>query len=155
PDGYTLIISGIGSHVIAAGVNPNAGFDPIKDFTHIAMLGGPPIAIIANPKTNIKTMDDLVKFAKASQKTVGFGSPGVGSNGHLFGEYIAQKLGIKFEHIPYRGASLAVVDVVAGHVPLASTTLTTAAAQIRAGTVNGIAVTSKQRIKTFPDIPTF
>jgi tripartite-type tricarboxylate transporter receptor subunit TctC len=155
PDGYTLLISGVGSHVIAAGVNPNAGFDPIKDFTHIAMLGGPPIAIIANPSTGIKTMDDLLKYVKASQKTVGFGSPGVGSNGHLFGEYIAQKLGIKLEHIPYRGAALAVTDVVGGHVPLASTTLTTAAAQIRAGTVNGIAVTSKQRIKSFPEIPTF
>src|SRR5262249_51729332 len=113
------------------------------------------IHITTNPKTNIKTMDDLDNFAKASQKTVGFGSPGVGSNGHLFGEYIAQKLGVKLEHIPYRSASLAVVDVGAGHVPLASTTLTTAAAQIRAGTINGIAANSKQRIKTLPDIPTF
>lgn len=155
PDGYTLVISGIGSHVIAPVINENAGFDPMKQVTHIAMLGGPPNVFIASPGTNIKSLDQLIAYVKAQPKPVGYGSPGVGSNGHLFGEWFRQRTGIALEHISYKGAAPAVTDVVAGHVPFASVTLTTASGQVRSKTVAAIAVSSPARLPTWPDIPTF
>ena len=155
PDGHTLVISGIGSHVIAPAINPSVTFEPMKDFTHIAMLGGPPNVFIANPKTGIKTLEDWIGFVKKAAKPAGYGSPGVGSNGHLFGEWFRQKTAISMEHIPYRGAALAVTDIIAGHVPLGSVTVTTAAAHIRSGAVTAIAVSSAGRLASFPEIPTF
>src|SRR5262245_10311821 len=155
PDGYTFVISGIASHVIAPVTNPNTGFDPIKSFSHVAYLGGPPIVLVAHPSLGVRTLKDLVAKAKSSGEARGYVSPGAGTLGNLVAEYWARREGIRLEHIPYKGAAQAVTDLVAGHVKLGSMTWTTAHAQIRAKNVIPIAVSSARRIPDFPDVPTF
>jgi tripartite-type tricarboxylate transporter receptor subunit TctC len=154
PDGYTFVISGIASHVIAPIINSNTGYDPVKDFTHVAYLGGPPIVIIVNPSLGIKTLADLIAYQKKNGQALTYASPGAGTNGHLVAEYFAKKAGIAVEHVPYRGAAPGVLDVVAGHLTFGSMTWTTASGHIQAGTVLPLAVSSNERLPEFPDVPT-
>ena len=154
PDGYNFVVSGIASHVIAPATNDKAGFDPLKNFTHVAYFGGPPIVLIAHPSLGVKTLKDLVTVARAAKDPMGYVSPGAGTLGNLVAEFWASKEGIRLEHIPYKGASQAVTDLVAGHVKLGSMTWTTALGHIRAGTVVPLAVSSAKRIAEFPDVPT-
>lgn len=155
PDGYTLVVSGIGSHVVAPAINPSVAYDPMKDFTHIAVLGGPPAVLVAHPSLEVDTVQELVDLAKAGERRITYASPGAGTHGHLIGEALKKAAGIEMEHIPYRGAGEAMADLVAGHVPVGSMTLASAAEQIRAGALKGLAVTSPERLEQFPDLPTY
>jgi tripartite-type tricarboxylate transporter receptor subunit TctC len=154
-DGYTFVVSGIASHVIAPSIQPNAGFDPMKDFTHVAYFGGPPIVMVAHPSLGVKSLKDLLEQAKKSKDPLGYVSPGAGTLGNLVAEFWADKENIKLEHIPYKGAAPAMNDLIGGHVKLGSMTFTTASSQIRAGNVIPLAVSSTNRLKEFPDLPTF
>ena len=155
PDGYNFVVSGIATHAIAPAVNPNTGYDPVKDFTHVAYFGGPPIVFIVPKDLGVKNLPELVAFAKAHNEKLTFASPGTGTSGHLVAEYFAGKAGIGVEHVPYRGAAPGVMDVMAGHLRFGSMTWTTASGQISAGTVVPLAVTSAKRLADFPDIQTF
>jgi tripartite-type tricarboxylate transporter receptor subunit TctC len=155
PDGYTLVVSGIASHVVAPAINPNVNYDPVKDFTHIAMLGGPPLAFVINPTLKANTLKEFEELVRKASSPMSFGSPGAGTHGHLIGEAFLQKAGLKMEHIAYKGASAAMTDVIANHIPASSNTFATAAAHIRAGTVRALAVSSATRLPNFLDIPTF
>jgi tripartite-type tricarboxylate transporter receptor subunit TctC len=155
PDGYTFVVSGIASHVIAPSTNPNPGFDPMKDFTHVAYFGGPPIVMVAHPSLGVKSLKDLLELAKKSKEPLGYVSPGAGTLGNLVAEFWADKEKVQLEHIPYKGASQALNDLIGGHVKLGSMTFTTASSQIRAGNVVPLAVSSANRLKEFPDLPTF
>ena len=154
PDGYNFVVSGIASHVIAPATNDKAGFDPLKNFTHVAYFGGPPIVLIAHPSLGVKTLKDLLALAHTMKDPMGYVSPGAGTLGNLVAEFWARKENIKLEHIPYKGASQAVTDLVAGHIKLGSMTWTTALGHIRAGTVTPLAVSSAKRMPEFPDVPT-
>lgn len=155
PDGYTFVVSGIASHVIAPSIQPSAGFDPMKDFTHIAYFGGPPIVMVAHPSLGVKSLKELLELAKKSKDPLGYVSPGAGTLGNLVAEFWADKEKIQLEHIPYKGASPAMNDLIGGHVKLGSMTFSTASSQIRAGNVIPLAVSSANRLKEFPDLPTF
>jgi tripartite-type tricarboxylate transporter receptor subunit TctC len=155
PDGYTFIVSGVASHVIAPAISANPGFDPVRDFTHIAYLGGPPVVLIVHPSLGITSYKDLIAYAKRSPKPVDYISPGTGTHGFLFAENLARRENIKLTHIPYKGAGPALMDLVGGHVLVGSITFSSAAAQIRARAVRALAVSSEQRLANFPDIPTF
>jgi tripartite-type tricarboxylate transporter receptor subunit TctC len=155
PDGYNFVVSGIATHAIAPIINPNTGYDPVGDFTHAAYFGGPPIVLIVPTGLGVKSLQDLVNYAKTRNETLTFASPGTGTSGHLVAEFFAQKAGIKIEHVPYRGAAPGVLDVVAGHLRFGSMTWTTAAGQIAAGTVVPLAVSAPARLDDFPAIPTF
>jgi tripartite-type tricarboxylate transporter receptor subunit TctC len=154
PDGYTFVVSGIASHVIAPAINDKAGFDPIKNFTHVAYFGGPPIVIVTHPSVGAKTFPEFVAWAKAQTTPIAYVSPGAGTLGNLVAEYWGGKEKIKVEHIPYRGAAVAITDLIAGHVKVGSMTWTSALAQIRAKAVVPLAVTSANRMPEFPDVPT-
>jgi tripartite-type tricarboxylate transporter receptor subunit TctC len=155
PDGYNFVVSGIATHAIAPATNPNIGYDALKDFTHVAYFGGPPIVFIVPAKLGVKSLRELIDYAKSRNEKLTYASPGVGTSGHLVAEYFAGKAGIAIEHIPYRGAAPGVMDVVAGHLRFGSMTWTTASGQISAGTVVPLAVSSDKRLADFPDIPTF
>ena len=155
PDGYTLVVSGVASHCIAPAMSKNFPFDPLRDFTHIALFGGPPGVLVIYPGLPAKDLKEFITYAKAQNGKLAFGSPGNGTQGHLIAEQLKQVTGIQMTHVPYRGASLAVSDLIAGHVTVTSTTLTTAATQIKAGKARALAVTSVKRIPEFPDVPTF
>jgi tripartite-type tricarboxylate transporter receptor subunit TctC len=153
PDGYTLVVSGIASHVIAPLLPQGTPYDPVRDFTHIALFGGPPAVLAVHPSVEAKDLREFVALAKS--KPLSYGSPGNGTQGQLVAELFKQRAGIELQHVPYKGASAAVSDLIAGHIPSVSTTLTTAATQIRAGRARGLAVSAAARLPEFPDIPTY
>lgn len=155
PDGYTLVVSGVASHCIAPFLRKDFPYDPVKDFTHIALFGGPPIVLAVNPSLPAHDLKEFIAYAKANSGKLSYGSPGNGTQGHLFAERLKQVTGIQMQHIPYKGASLAVSDLIAGHITVALTTLSTAAGQIRADKARALAVSSAERVPDFPDVPTF
>jgi tripartite-type tricarboxylate transporter receptor subunit TctC len=155
PDGYTLLVSGVASHCIAPALSKNFPFDPVKDFTHIALFGGPPGVLVVNPSVPAQDLKQFIAYAKKEGGKLAYGSPGNGTQGHLIAEQLKQVAGIEMTHVPYKGASLAVADLIAGHVPVTSTTLTTAATQIKAGKARALAVSSTRRVPEFPEVRTF
>jgi tripartite-type tricarboxylate transporter receptor subunit TctC len=154
PDGYTLTTSSTAYHVIAPVVSLNPGFDPLKDFTHIAYIGGPPNVFVVNPALGVRSLAELVELGRRGQP-IDYVSPGVGTLGHLLAEYFAQKSGIKLQQIMTKGASQGMMDLVSGTVNVGTMTWTSALSQIRAGKVVPLAVTSRARLAEFPDLPTF
>jgi tripartite-type tricarboxylate transporter receptor subunit TctC len=153
-DGYTLGVSGVASHVVAPLLS-KAPFDPLKDFTHIALFGGPPTVLAVHPSLPASDLKAFVAFAKSRPAQLTYGSPGNGTQGHLIAELLKRNAGIDMRHVPYKGASIAVVDVTAGHIDAISTTLTTAAPQIRARRLRALAASAAARLPDFPQLPTF
>lgn len=153
PDGYTFVTSSIGYHIIAPALSTTPMFDPLRDFTHVAYLGGPPNVLVVNPSLGVRSLKDLVDRARS--EPLSYVSPGAGSHGNLVAEAFAHMARIKLDHVPYKGASQALMDLVAGTVKVGTMTWTTAIGQIRAGQVIPLAVTSSARLKEYPDLPTF
>lgn len=155
PDGHTLVVSGIASHVIAPLQPPGTPYDPLEDFTHVALFGGPPAVLAVHPSVRAKDLREFVLLARAQPGKLSYGSPGNGTQGQLVAELFKKSSGIEMRHVPYYGASGAVADLVAGRVPAISATLPTAAAEIRAGRARGLAISSATRLAEFPDLPTY
>jgi len=153
PDGYTLVISGIGSHVIAPVEQPGS-FDPMKDFTHIALLGGPPLALVVNAETLYRDFKTFVAMAAADPKGISWGSPGQGTHGHLTGELLRAAAKLNMVHIAYKGAAPAVQDLLAGQIPAACMTLSSANAHVDSGKLRLLAVSSSARVAAYPNAPT-
>ena len=154
PDGYTLGITSIGSHVIAPSTNANASFDPVRSFSHIAYLGGPPIVVLVHPSLGAKSFADFSAAAKANQPFA-YLSPGPGTLGQLLAELWGQRDGVKLSHIAYKGSGQAINDVIAGHVKMGSITWIGALGAMRGGLVTPLAVSSVERMPEFRDVPTF
>jgi len=155
PDGYTLVVSGIASHVIAPHLPNGTPYDPLKDFTHIALFGGPPAVLAVGPSLPAKTLKEFVALAREKPGTLTYGSPGAGTQGQLVMELFKRSAGIDVLHVPYKGAAAAVTDLIGGQISSVSTTLSTAAGQIRGGRARGLALSSPERLPDYPDIPTF
>ena len=154
PDGYTLMISGMPSHVLAPAMNKNASFDPIKDFTHIAYLGGPPNVFVVHPSAGVNSFKELLALMRSQPDGVQYVSPSIGSVGNMVAEYVADKEKVKLVHIVYRGGGSAIQDLVAGHVKVGSMTLSTTQPHILAGKLKPLAISSEKRVPEFPDVPT-
>jgi tripartite-type tricarboxylate transporter receptor subunit TctC len=154
PDGYTLVVSGIGSHVVAPMVNDNT-FDPIKDFTHIAFLGGPPTVLVVGPDSPYKDLKGFVEYAKANPGKISWGSPGQGTHGYMIGDAFASTAGIKMVTINYKGGNPAMTDLLAGHITAAFMSFGTTTPYIQSGKLRALAITSDKRADDFPQLPTF
>src|SRR5688572_10158801 len=155
PDGYTLVVSGVASHVIAPALPHGVPYDPLKDFTHIALFGGPPAVLVVHPEVPAKSLKELVDLLKKEPNKYSYGSPGNGTHGQLVAELFKQLAGVQMQHVPYKGAAIAISDLMAGHIPVASTTLTTAAGQIHAGKARALAISSEARLPDYPNVPTY
>jgi len=155
PDGHTLVLAGIASHVIAPAFNPNPPYDGVRDFTHIAYLGGPPVGLLVHPGLGLASYREFLAFAKASPTVLDYTSSGTGTLGFIVGDELARKEKLRLNHIPYKGGGPAMLDLVAGHVRIATMTFSSAAEQVRAGTIRALALTSENRLATFPEIATF
>ncbi len=153
-DGYTLLLQN--SSVISnAALGVKFNFDPEKDFTPIMILGITPIALVANPSLNVKNMAQLQAYAKANPGKLSYGSCGIGTAMHFIGESIKQTAGIDAVHAGYKGCSPAIMDAVAGQVPLAIISANLAVQYAKAGRLNVLAISSPKRYSLLPDIPTF
>jgi len=155
PDGYTLVVSGVASHAIAPSLPRGTPYDPLKDFTHIALFGGPPAVLVVNPSVPAKDLKELIALLKKEPGKYSYGSPGNGTHGQLVAELFKQLAGVQMQHVPYKGAAIAISDLMAGHIPVASTTLTTAAGQIHAGKARALAISSEARLPDYPNVPTY
>jgi tripartite-type tricarboxylate transporter receptor subunit TctC len=154
-DGYTLLVSGIGSHVIAPALTTNVKYDPVKDFTHLAILGGSPTMLVVGPSVPVQQFQDFKKWALTQPSGLSWGSPGAGTHGHLIGEYFAQLQGLNMVHVGYKGAAQAIGDVWGGHIPAAFVTSSSAAGSLADGHLRGLAVSSARRLPSMAKVPTF
>ena len=155
PDGYNFVITNVSLLALAPISNPRLGFDPRRDLTNIAYIAGSPVVFSVNPAGGVRTLADFVARARQSDKPLTYSSSGVGSMGQLVAEYFAQKADIRIEHVPYKGASQGLTDLVGGHIAFSSQTVSSTAGQLHAGTLIGVAQTGKDRMPDFPAVPTF
>jgi tripartite-type tricarboxylate transporter receptor subunit TctC len=153
PDGLTLMVSGIPTHVLGPAMNKNVGFDPMRDFTHIAYFGGTPNVLVAHPSLGVASYRDFLALARDAGG-VEYVSAGFGTMGNWIAEFLAAKEKIKLVHVAYKGGGQAVLDLVAGHVKLGMLTWTTVAEHVRAGRLVALATTSGQRLVYRADVPT-
>lgn len=153
PDGYTLFVLTIANAINSSSKNPNL-VDVVKSFDPIVMLGSVPNVLVANPNQDLKTVDDLVKTAKAKPGGVTFASSGNGTSPHLAGELFSHMAGIKMLHVPYRGSSPAVADLLAGHVAIMFAPASTALPHIQSGKLVPLAAASSKRISALPGLTT-
>ncbi len=153
PDGYTLLANA-SIHVINPSVYPDMRFDAIKDFTPITLLAQVPLVLVVPANSPIKSVKDLVEFAKANPGKVNFGSAGSASAQHLAGESFKIAAGIQMQHIPYKGSAPALTDLAGGQLQLMFDSMPSATPMINSGKLRAIAVTTTTRAKARPDLPT-
>ncbi len=153
PDGYTLMGAGMSSHVLAPAASKNPGYDPIRDFTHIAFFGGAPSVMLVHPSLGINSFADLVALVRRSTG-IEYVSSGTGTVGNILVEYIASRERIRLVHVPYRSGNAAVIDLLAGRVKIGSLNWSTAREHIAAGNLVPIAVSAAKRLPALPDAPT-
>ena len=155
PDGYNFVITNLSLLSLLPVSNPKIGFDPKRDLTNIAYIAGTPIVLSVNPARGFRTLGDFLAYGKKSPKPLTYSSSGVGSNGHLLAESFAQEAGIQVEHVPYKGASQGLADLVGGHIDFSSQTVASTAGQLNGGGLAGLAVSTSERLPDYPAIPTF
>jgi tripartite-type tricarboxylate transporter receptor subunit TctC len=153
PDGYTFFVGAI-HHTIAESLYLNKTYKLEQDFVPITVLGSVPNVLVINPKHPFKKESDLKAFAKANPGKLNFGSAGSGASHHLAGELYKRTAGVDMVHVPYKGIGPMMTDLLAGVVDLAFDGLASSSAQIKAGKLVPLAVTSPQRSPLLPDVPT-
>ena len=154
PDGHTLLVAYSGFQVGNPHLFPNAGWDPIKDFTPVAMMTRAPQVIAINGNLKANTLAELVAFAKANPGKLNYASSGNGSIQHIAGELFKQLTGTFITHIPYRGAGPAVQDLLSGQVDLFITTPASVVQHVKSGKLKALAVSSTSRLVALPQVPT-
>ncbi|MBA3253137.1 MAG: tripartite tricarboxylate transporter substrate binding protein [Pseudomonadota bacterium] len=154
PDGYTLLLAGVGTNAINHSLYPTMPYDSLKDFEHITLLAEGPNVLIVNPNFPVKSVPELIAMAKAQPGKLNFGSNGNGSSGRLAMEMLRQATGMDMVHVPYKGGGPAMQALLAGEVPMLFTNQDAALPQVKAGKVRAIGVASEKRNPAYPDVPT-
>jgi tripartite-type tricarboxylate transporter receptor subunit TctC len=154
PDGYTLIMGNTSTHAINASLFENPGFDPIKDFVPITELVAMPLVLVVPADSPVKSMKDLVTFAKSKPGGLNNGTPGAGSGSHLIGEALKGMLGGALEEVHYRGTAQAMTDLLAGRLDMVFGTTVSAGGYLQEGRLRALAVTGSKRSPALPDVPT-
>jgi tripartite-type tricarboxylate transporter receptor subunit TctC len=153
PDGYTLF-SITNAHAVAPAINSHLPYDPIKDFAAITMTSLAPTWILVSPSLGVKSLKDFIALAKQKPNQLNFGSAGVGSFMHFAAAMFNDAIGIQAQHVPYKGPPEALADTVAGRVQYVDAPIGAALGLVRAGKLIPIAVTGKDRLAEFPNVPT-
>ena len=152
PDGYTLLVS-YTSHTINATLYPKLPFDPVADFSPIAMISTVPSLLVGNPKVPAKDLAELIALAKQKPGKLTIGIGGIGSSLHLAGDRFKMMAGLDILNVPYKGTAPALTDVLGGQVDLMFISLVTGSAHVQAGTLRAYGVTSAKRQPSLPDLP--
>jgi len=153
-DGYT-VLANASAHVIVPALMAKLPYDPIRDFAPVTVMGSAPLLLVVTPTLPAKNVKELVALGKARPGELAFGSGGAGTSTHLSGELLKSATGVKMTHVPYKGSGAAMLDVVAGHVPMTFSSVTAAVELLKARRVRAIAITSEKRYPQLPDVPTF
>ena len=153
-DGYVLLMGHVNSQAIAPGLMERPLYDPIKDFAPVTYVGFVPNVLVVNTALPVRTVSELVALAKSRPKGLSFASPGVGSTNHLAGEMLRQATGAPLVHVPYKGSSPAIVDLLGGQVDMNFDAMSSITAYLKAGRMRALAVTTPQRDPDLPDVPT-
>jgi tripartite-type tricarboxylate transporter receptor subunit TctC len=153
PDGYTMVMAGSGSLAISATMYKKLPYDPIKDFIHVALGARVPFVLVVNPSLPVRSVAELVAYAKENPGKLSFASGGPGSPHHLYGELLKSMTGIEMTHVPYKGSAPALTDVIAGHVPILFSDTVPSLPQIREGKVRALGVSTAVRLPSAPEIP--
>lgn len=153
PDGYTLFLASA-THSINPGLRKKLPYDTIKDFSSITMVASSPLVFVANPALGVANIRELVAAAKAQPGKINYASSGPGTGGHLAIELLSWMAGVKFTHIPYKGAAPALVDVIGGQVQFMCTSPLPAMPHVKSGKLRALAMTGSMRSQSAPEIPT-
>lgn len=153
PDGYTLFMTVNSTQAINPALYKNVGFDPVKDFIPITVIGSVPNVLVVHPSFSAKTLAEFLALIKASPGKYQYASAGNGTVNHLLGVMMDQMGGYKMEHIPYKGVAPAMADVLGGQVPIAFASLPSALSNIRQGQLRALGVSTAARSPSLPDVP--
>jgi tripartite-type tricarboxylate transporter receptor subunit TctC len=154
PDGYTLLLGSVGMMTINPALYPKLPYDPLRDFDPVSLLSASPYLLAAAPNLPVRSVKDLIALAKASPGRLNYAAGGAGTGNHLSAELFKLLAGIDMVHIPYKGSSAALADVVSGQVQLWFVNVLVAAPHAKSGRIKALAVTSGQRSVSAPDGPT-
>ena len=154
PDGYTVWIGQASNLAINQHLMGKLPYDPVREFSPVSLIGGSPNLLVVHPSLPVRAIRDLVALARAKPGAINYPSAGNGSPGHLAAEYFKRIAKIDLVHVPYKGASPALMDVLAGNASLYFTSPVSAQALVKAGRLRQIAVTSASRFPPLPDVPT-
>ncbi|OGA48110.1 MAG: hypothetical protein A3F74_00285 [Betaproteobacteria bacterium RIFCSPLOWO2_12_FULL_62_58] len=158
PDGYTLLASSTGPMVINAALNPvlklNMPYDTLRDFAPITLLVVQPMALVVHPSLPVKSVKELIAFAKARPGELNYGSGGIGNGAHLAAEMFRAAAGLQIVHVPYKGAAPAVVDLISGRVHMMINSIPVLLRHIRGGKLRPLAVGADHRMPVLPEVPT-
>ena len=152
PDGYTILLAPSG-HAINNSLNPNVPYDPIKDFTMITLIGTVPMVVTVNPGVPANSLRELIELARAKPGAVNFGSGGPGSSNQLATELFTSMAGIRMTHIPYKGDTPGIADLLGGHIALIFLNTPAALPLVKGGKARALAITSAERSPLLPDVP--
>jgi tripartite-type tricarboxylate transporter receptor subunit TctC len=155
PDGYTLVLLDLGNLSISPSVYPNMPFDPLKDLQPVSMLAYSPHLLVTTNALPVKTQEELVAYAKANQGKMNFAAAaGIGSAPHMAGVLFAQKTGVEWGYIPYKGGAQALTDLIGGQVDATTNGMVATYPHVKSGKIKLLAVTSEKRLPQLPDVPT-
>lgn len=154
PDGYTLLMGTVGTHAINPSLYAKMPYDHVKDFVPVILVAGVPNVLVVNPDLPVKSVPELIAYAKANPGKLNFASSGSGTSIHLSGELFKTMTGAKMTHVPYKGSAPALTDLIGGQVQLMFDNLPSSLAFIKAGKLRALAVTSTNRAPALPDVPT-
>lgn len=154
PDGYTLLMGHIGTLAVNPSLYPNLPYNPIKDFAPVALVAKVPNVLVVHPSVKASTVQEFLALAKTMPGRLNYGSGGNGSAANLATEYLKLRAGISLLHIPYRGTAPAVTDLLGGQIQVLFTGVPALLQQIKAGQVRALAVSSRQRLDSLPQVPT-
>jgi len=154
-DGYTLLLAFDGTMVINPHLFEKIPFNTLRDFTSVGKIGDAILILVSYPGTNLKTLKDVINVSKQKSEGLAFGTSGTGGTPHIAGEIFKQRTGANLVHIPYKGGGQAITDILGGNIPLVYTAIAGAVQYVKAGKLTPIAVSSAQRSKSLPDVPTF
>jgi tripartite-type tricarboxylate transporter receptor subunit TctC len=155
PDGYTIVLGSLASHAVSPHLIANPGYDPVKDFAAIGLIGVAPIVATVNKESPYTSLKALVDDAKKRPKDVMYGSAGNGSPLHLAGELFAQAAAVDITHVPYKGGNAHTMDLIGGRLAVIFDTTTAAMPMIKGDKIRAIAVSSPTRLADLPNVPTF
>ena len=154
-DGYTLLMGTVGTNAINGALYRNLAYDPVKDFTPIALVASSPVVLVVNPASTAHTVQDFIAAAKAAPGKIAFGSAGNGTPGHLTGEMFSMAAGVKLQHVPYKGSAPAITDLLGNQIPAMFDPLQSVIPHVRNGKLRALAVSGTERSPALPDVPTF